>query len=181
MRMTGALLTVCLAASLLGISGCAPSSQWDPQSAEPIKQLSVDLLRNLDSGDYMAMIAGADSNLVIMDFDENNVPFRADGIGEARAFMARLADVAKSQDVKFTSTITRNDAWATPTMGYSIVEYEQTISAGGQTMGPFKFRGTLVARREGRSWIMTHWHGSFSEMPPPMPMPEGAPAGAAQQ
>lgn len=181
MRITGAILSACLAACLLGISGCAPSSQWDPQSAEPIKQLSVNLLRNLDAGDFMAMIAAADSNLVIMDFDENNIPFRADGIGECRAFLTRMADAAKSQDVKFASTITRNDAWATPTMGYSIVEYDQTISAGGQTMGPFKFRGTLVARHEGSSWIMTHWHGSFSEMPPPMPMPETAPEGNAKQ
>ena len=181
MRMAGTSLAVCLAACLLGISGCAPSSRWDPQSAEPIKQLSVNLLRNLDAGDFMAMIADADSNFVMMDVDENNIPFRADGIGDARALMTRMSDVAKSQDIKFASTILRNDAWATPTMGYSIVEYDQTISAGGQTMGPFKFRGTLVARRDGSNWIMTHWHGSFREMPPPMPMPEGAPEGAAKQ
>lgn len=165
---------------LLGIMGCAASSGWDSQAAESLKQVSVKLLQNIDAGDFMAMIAESDSNVVIMDFDENNAPVRADGIGEARAFMTHMTELAKDQGLKFTSTIVRNDAWATATMGYSVVEYDQTLRAGGQTMGPFKFRGTLIARHEGDRWIITHWHGSFRETPPPMAMPDQAAPGMAE-
>jgi hypothetical protein len=41
------------------------------------------------------------------------------------------------------------------------------MTAGGQTMGPFKFRGTFVARRVADEWRWTHWHGSFRDMPAP--------------
>jgi hypothetical protein len=163
MRTADCLLVLCL----MGMMGCssAPSSSWDPQAAESLKGETVALLRNFDAGDFMGLLANADSNLVIMDFDENNAPFRADGIVQSREFMNRMSELAKSQGLQFTSTITRNDAYATANMGYGIVEYDQTISAGGQVMGPFQFRATLIARREGGRWIMTHWHGSFARMP----------------
>jgi hypothetical protein len=151
--------------ALLLVSACAPSSGWDTASADALQQQSVDLLRRLDAGQFTEMLADADPAIVIMDFDENNVPMRVDGLEAARAFFARLGETAKAQNIQFKSTITRNDAWATATMGYGIVEYDQTIAVGDQVMGPFKFRGTLIARRDGARWLMTHWHGSFSVMP----------------
>ncbi len=163
MRMIRLLPALCL----VGIMGCAASSGWDPQGATSLKQKAVEMLGDLDAGNFQAMFEGADSNIVVMDVDENNAPMRADGIGEANAFAARMTDLTKNQGLKFTSTVTRNDAWATATMGYCVIEYDQTIAAGGQTMGPFKFRGTLIARRDGDRWLTTHWHGSFREMPAP--------------
>lgn len=174
------LARACIALCLLGIMGCAASSAWDPQGAEALKEKAAKVLRDIDAGDFMAMIAEADSNLVIMDFDDNNNPMRASGIGEARAFMNRMAEMAQSQGLKFTSTMVGSEAWATATMGYCVVEYDQSITAGGQTMGPFKFRGTMIARREGNRWLMTHWHGSFRETPPPMAAPDSAAAQTAQ-
>jgi len=161
MRIGRVLLTL----GVVGMFGCSASSRLELKPDESIKEESVRLLRNLDAGDYMAMIAEADSNLVMMDFDENNAPFRANGLEEARAFMKHMDEASRSQGLHFESTVRRNDGWATPTMGYSIVEFDQTITAGGKTMGPFKFRGTLIARREGDRWVMTHWHGSFREAP----------------
>lgn len=167
MRVVRALLAMCV----FGLMGCSASSKWDPQGAESLKQLATKVLTDLDAGNFQAMFAGADSNVVVLDFDENNAPFRVDGLVAANAFMAHMAEVAQSQGLKFTSTPVRSDAWATATMGYCIVEYDQSVTVGGQTMGPFKFRGTLVARRDGDRWSTTHWHGSFRETPPPMPPP----------
>ncbi len=173
MRVVQALSALCL----VGIMGCAVApSGWDLQGAESLKQMSAKVLRDIDSGNFQGMFAEADSNLVVMDFDENNAPMRLDGTAGAAAFIARMTDLTKTQGLKFTSTMVRNEAWATATMGYSIIEYDQTISAGGQAMGPFKFRGTLIARRDGSQWKMTHWHGSFRETPPPMPAPDSTTA-----
>lgn len=168
MRAAPALLVLCL----LGNAGCTASPAWDPTAAESLKQEAVAMLGKLDAGDYVGMLSGADSNLVILDFDANNTPIRTDDIAASREFMTRMTDLGQSQGMKFSSTVTRNDAWATSTMGYAVVEYDQTITAGGQTMGPFKYRGTLVARREGGAWRMVHWHGSFRELPP-----QSSPAG----
>jgi hypothetical protein len=168
MRVVRALLVV----GLLGTAGCAADSGPDPEAAESLKNEVVTLLGRLDAGDYVGMLANADSNVVIMDFDENNAPLRTDGIAESRAFMTRMTETAKSQGLKFTSTIVRNEAWTYGPMGYAVVDYDQTIAMGGQTMGPFKFRGTMVGRRAGDRWLMTHWHGSFRELP-------GAPADTA--
>jgi hypothetical protein len=164
--------------ALLAVAACTPSSGWDAGSADALKQASVDLLHHLDAGEFTEMIADADPALVIMDFDENNVPMRVDGVEAARAFFARLGESAKAQNIRFKSTITRNDAWATAAMGYGIVEYDQTITVGEQVMGPFKFRGTLIARRDAGKWRMTQWHGSFSVMPAAAagPEPPAAPA-----
>lgn len=174
MRITRALLVPVL----LALSACTPSSDWDTGSADALEQQSVDLLRRLDAGQFTEMLADADPAVVIMDFDENNVPMRVDGLEAARAFFARLGETAKAQNIQFKSTITRNDAWATATMGYGIVEYDQTITVGDQVMGPFKFRGTLIARRDAGKWRMTHWHGSFSVMPVSPADAAAAPAAA---
>jgi hypothetical protein len=51
---------------------------------------------------------------------------------------------------------------STSLSGFCLVEFEQSVTQAGKTMGPFKFRGTLVAERNGEGWIWTHWHGSLA-------------------
>src|SRR6185369_696725 len=101
--------------------------------------------------------------------DENNHPVRYQGREKVTQYFHNLEQGAKAQGLKFKSTITKNDCSATTNVGYCVVEFDQTISAGGQTMGPFKFRATVVARKVGDEWRWTHWHGSFREMPAPAP------------
>jgi hypothetical protein len=72
-------------------------------------------------------------------------------------------------------------------------EFDQSMTANGQTMGPFKMRATLVAERHNDHWIWVHWHGSMRENPQvaqaaapaapadatPVPAPAAAPPAAA--
>ena len=48
--------------------------------------------------------------------------------------------------------------------GYCLIEFEQTLTVGGQVVGPMKFRATdVIAQPNGRGWIWTHWHASRRE------------------
>jgi ketosteroid isomerase-like protein len=163
----------------LGLVGCggAASAQWDAQSSAALRAQPEALLHHLDAGNFDALIANLDDDSLVLDLDENNHPVRYQGREEVTRYFRGLEQGAKAQGLKFKSTIVRNDCSATPVVGYCVVEFDQTITAGGSTMGPFKFRGTVVARKVGETWRWSHWHGSFREVPAAAPAP--APAAEA--
>jgi ketosteroid isomerase-like protein len=148
-------------------AGCAaqPSSDWDEQATASLKGEVETLLKSIDSADFAGMAAKMDTDVVVFDFDEKNQPMRASGLGEMKQFMATVESATKSQGLKFASTLKTSVCHATAVIGYCAVEFDQTMTAGGQTQGPFKFRGTLVARKAGGAWRWMHWHGSFAELP----------------
>jgi hypothetical protein len=82
-------------------------------------------------------------------------------------YFRSLEQAGKTQGLKLKSVVTRSDCSATTAVGYCVVEFDQTITMGNQTMGPFKYRGTLVARKVDGVWRVSHWHGSFREVPAP--------------
>jgi hypothetical protein len=168
----------------LGLVACggATSSQWDAQAATALHAQPEAMLHDLDTGNFDAMLAMLDDAPTVLDLDENNQPVRYDGRDKVTEYMRSLEKGMKAQGLKFHSTIQKNDCRATDAIGYCVVEFDQTISAGGQTMGPFKFRATFVGHKVGSDWRLTQWHGSFREAPAPSPSPSGAaaPANAAK-
>jgi ketosteroid isomerase-like protein len=158
--------TTLFTALALGLVACgSASSQWDPHAAAALQTQSADLLHNLDAGNFDAMLATIDDESIVLDLDENNQPVRFQGREKVMEYFRHLEAGAKAQGLKFQSTIARNDCSSTPAMGYCVVEFDQRISAGGQTMGPFKFRATAVYRKVGSDWRWSHWHGSLREAP----------------
>jgi SnoaL-like domain len=149
--------------------GGAASTQWDPQSAAALHAEPEALLRDLDAGNVSDMLARMDDQSVVLDLDENNHPVRVEGRAKVTEYLGGLEKAMKKDGVHFRSKIAKNDCTASASFGYCIVEFDQTISAGGQTMGPFKLQATLVARKVGDTWRWSHWHGSFREMPAPAP------------
>ena len=77
----------------------------------------------------------------------------------------QIASEMKAAGGTVKTTVVRNDCYAVAVMGYCAVEFDQTFTSGGQTMGPMKFRGTTVARKVDGAWKWEHWHGSFRELP----------------
>jgi ketosteroid isomerase-like protein len=164
----------------IGLAGCpappappalpAPSSDWNAQDSASLKPEIEGMLKSIDAGDFQAMIAKMDADATVFDFDADNKPIKMGSKAEVEKTFAGMAEMVKSQGLKFGSTIVSNDCHANAMMGFCAVEFDQTITAGGNTMGPFKFRGTLVARKLGGQWRWAHWHGSFREMPA-MPPP----------
>ena len=159
--------TLIVGVLVLAAAGCAtpPSSDWDEQATASLKGDVETLLKSIDSGDFAAITAKMEPDVVVFDFDEKNQPMRASGLAEWKQYMTTFESVAKSQGLKFASTLKTSVCHATVVMGYCAVEFDQTMTAGGQTQGPFKFRGTLAARKVGGAWRWVHWHGSFAELP----------------
>ena len=139
------------------------------------------MLKNVDAGNFDAMLQTADKDAIIFDFDENNNPIRLQGTAAMKKFFDSMSQSMKKQAMSFKSTLVRNDCYATTTQGFCAVEFDQSMTAGGKTMGPFKFRGTLVARKTDAGWRWVHWHGSFREQPatPAVPAVPAAPVAPA--
>lgn len=156
-----------IAALLLAAAGCGAGAngEWDAQAAASLKTESETMFKLMDAGDMSGMVAHMDPDVMVFDLDENNRPVKLVGLDPVKQYMDHLTAAAKAQALKFSTTGKMNECRATATMGYCAVEFDQTVTAGGQTMGPFKFRGTLVARRVGGAWKWVHWHGSFAEIP----------------
>lgn len=160
-------LTIALALGLAACGGAAATSQWDASSSTALRAQPESLLHDLDAGNFDGMLAQLDDDSIVLDLDENNHPVRYQGREKVTQYFRGLEQGAKAQGLKFKSVITKNDCSATTAVGWCVVEFDQTISAGGQTMGPFKFRATVVSRKVGSEWRLAHWHGSFREAPAP--------------
>jgi ketosteroid isomerase-like protein len=146
--------------------GCsAPSSEWDTQATASLKAEAEWMLKAIDSGDIAGMVSRMDQDVMVFDIDDKNQPVRATGLDQAKQYMGQMENAMKTQGLKFASSVRANECHANQTMGFCAVEFDQIVASGGQTMGPFKFRGTLIARKVGDSWRWVHWHGSFAEFP----------------
>jgi ketosteroid isomerase-like protein len=155
-----------LASLPLAACGGASASTWDPKAASALHAQPEALLGDIDRGDFGAMLANMDDDTSVLDLDPDNHPVRYQGRDEVKKYFAGLEQAMKAHGLKLKSTITRNECLATPAVGYCVVEFDQTIASGPQTMGPFKYRATIIARRVGGDWHWTHWHGSLRELPP---------------
>jgi ketosteroid isomerase-like protein len=155
----------------LGLAACGggAAAGWDPAASAALRAEPEALLHDLDQGRFDAMLAKMDDDSIVLDLDENNRPVRYQGRANVTEYFRALANAAKAQGLVFRSTIARDDCQATPAIGYCVVEFDQTITARGQTMGPFKFRASLVAHKVGSDWRVSHWHGSFREAPSATP------------
>jgi ketosteroid isomerase-like protein len=159
MRLMPVVLTLCAA------NAAAQTTVWDAQATALLKQEPVTMLKNVDAGNFDAMLQNADKDAIVFDFDENNNPVRLQGSAAMKKFFDAMSQSMKKQAMSFKSTLVKNECFASPAQGFCAVEFDQSIIAGGKTMGPFKFRGTLVARKTDAGWRWLHWHGSFRELP----------------
>jgi hypothetical protein len=146
-------------ALLIAASGCGGGmSMVAEYDADAEASLEAYARANMDaagSGNFAALHTTADE-AVMYDMGEHGEPIAADG----------ATGGATSE-----ATTTRVDCHATTNHGWCAVEFEVSMTANGQAMGPFRMRATMVARRNGDAWVWTHWHASMREMPPGMGAP----------
>ena len=150
------------------LAGCSQgdASQWNAQAADELKGKTEQMFRDIDFGNGTALMAWADKNTVMFDLDMNNNPVTARGTDDVGKYFAAMQAGVMDKGLSFRSRIVRQDCAATTVMGVCAVDFDQTISQGGQSMGPFKYRGTLVAHKANGDWQWVHWHSSFRELPP---------------
>lgn len=158
------------------------SGEAHPANAAELRAKLDEVFRSIDEGTAdTTLMSWADPEAVVFDFDENNQPVTRRGTTEIQEFLAGLTKAVKEGGMKITTSVVSADCKSTVVAGFCTTEFDQTFTKDGQTMGPFKFRGTLVARKMPDGWKWLHWHGSFREIPPPAPAaaaaaPSGTPA-----
>jgi hypothetical protein len=155
------------------------TGEADTAAATELRGKIDEMFRSLDSGAADEMMSWADPEAVVYDFDQNNSPVSKRGTAEIQEFLDSYSKLVREGGMQVTSTVVGADCKSTAVAGFCTVEFDQSLVMNGETMGPFKFRGTLVARKMADGWKWIHWHGSFREMPPPpTPPAAAAPAGA---
>lgn len=175
------LVAVCFAVFALVVASCSPpaaeppkvTAESDPANAAELRAKLDEIFRSLDDGTAdTTLLSWADPEAVVFDFDANNNPVTKRGTAEIQEFLGSYAKMVKEGGTKITTNVVSADCKSTVVAGFCTVEFDQSFTQNGQSQGPFKFRGTLVARKMPEGWRWLHWHGSFREMPP-------APAGTA--
>lgn len=143
----------------------AAPAEWDGQAAASLRSDVARLIVDLDGGNFGAIVAKLDDDVILFDLDANDRPIRADGLAGARRYYETLEDARRTQDLRTKTTLLRTDCLATTTVGHCAVELDQTIHLGGRTTGPSRYRATFVARRRGPDWRFTHVHASLAAIP----------------
>ncbi|HZP12500.1 MAG TPA: nuclear transport factor 2 family protein [Nevskiaceae bacterium] len=159
------VLVSCLVLALL--AGChrgGPAS--DDQTAADLRQKVEQMFKDIDAGNFAGLKMWADDQAILFDFDENNAPVTARGQAELDKYLAAYDGVVR-KGLKIHTEIGKDDCFGDSDIGYCAVEYDQTIGAEGAPPAPFKFRGTLIARKTKDGWRWVHWHSSFREFPKP--------------
>jgi ketosteroid isomerase-like protein len=153
-------------------TGTSLTARYDRAAEAALEAKTRSMFTGMERGDLSEMrIEGDDTEGTIFDTDSENHPISAYGAADWNHYFDQYVQMFRSGGRVHTD-VDRIDCHATTNHGYCTTEFRQTFTMNGQSMGPFRYRGTLVARRDGDRWIATHWHGSVGEVPPaPAPAP----------
>lgn len=160
-------MTLAAAAAVLVGTGCMTSPKWDDTATESLHAEVGDMFNDMGAADFDKILEKISDDATAFDLDAKNTPVQIYGkAGVKEMFDGLKKAVEQSQGgFKMDVQIVKHVTHATPIMGYSAVEFDQTITMGDQKMGPFKMRASAVARRIDGKWHYDHWHLSFREMP----------------
>lgn len=167
-----------LAASLalILLAGCSRGGAgWNDATAADLRQKVEQMFKDIDAGNFAGLKMWADPNAILFDFDESNLPIAARNADELDKYLSNY-DAAMRKGLKVHTDVQKDDCFGDADVGFCAVEFDQNIGASEAAPStPFKFRGTLVARKTKEGWRWVHWHSSFREFPKP-PTVESTPA-----
>ena len=133
------------AAAALGLgAGCVASPEWDADATKSLEADVIDMFHSMDQADFDKLLDHMSPDATAFDMDMENHPVQMYGkAGIAEMFQGIKAAIDASQGgMALQTTLVKHVVHATGVMGYAAVEFDQTITVGGQAMGPFKFRGS---------------------------------------
>ena len=182
MKTTSFVFGVALCAS-----GCAAgqhhSTTPSSEEAQSLDAYVRDMFEHIGRGDFAAMKASACPEAVVFDTDEHGAPVSARGKAEVDHMLDHYQEMTHAPGTSMSANITRLECRSLGGSGVCAVEFDQSMTMNGQTMGPFKARATLVAEHHNNRWIWVHWHASPREAPlqataaaPPAAAPTAGPA-----
>jgi len=128
-------------------------------AGRPFFDLTLTLLRCVRDGDFDTLASLCDDDFGIVDIDPSgaNVAIRNRSEWEAwfRSLFAQLATLGAVTD----SEVLAYDAVAGEDLGYSVLEFRQSLTVGGHT-ATFDCIATIVWKLTADGWREARWHGS---------------------
>ena len=134
---------------------------------KPFFAETVSLLRAVRDHDFDTLAALCDDDFGIIDIapDGSGVPIRTRGEWEAW-FRDRLFPQLEQMGAVTDSEITGYEAIESSDMGYSVLDFRQTLEVSG-LVATFDCIATLIFKRAPDGWRESRWHCSVisSEVP----------------
>jgi len=138
----------------------------DPGAEKEIEAILKSGFDEMNRGSFSLWKNTADPAAVAWDVDEEGKPVSASGKEEIDAMLDGYKKIWDS-GTKVTTTIDALACRSSTNVGHCLVEFDQTFTKDGKTMGPVKLRGTANLQRVDGNWLWTHWHSSERERPAP--------------
>lgn len=147
----------------------AHHSAW---ADDPFFPHTVELLRSVRGHDFDTLAELCDDDFGIVDLDPNGQSVMIRTRDEWEAWFRRLFSELDAVGASTDSEILDYQATATPDMGFSVVEFRQSLGMGTLT-AHFDCVATIVWKRTPQGWKEARWHVSLLSTD----LPDGFPVG----
>ena len=127
---------------------------------------TVELLRSVRDHDFATLAARCDDDFGFVDIAPDGGNFAVRSRAEWEAWFHGLFGQLEAMNADTDSEILAYDAVESDSMGFSVLEFRQTLSIG-DLEASFDCMTTIVWKRVEDRWIEARWHGSVlsSEVP----------------
>lgn len=144
----------------------ADTSVW---AGEPFFAETVTLLRSVRNHDFDTLADLCDDDFGIVDLDQSGQNVMVRTREEWEAWFRRLFSELDAMGAETDSEITSYDAVEGTDLGYSVVEFRQSLTLG-EAVGLFDCVVTIVWKKTPEGWREARWHVSLlSSDVPEMP------------
>ncbi|MEM7349220.1 MAG: nuclear transport factor 2 family protein [Acidobacteriota bacterium] len=134
-------------------------SSW-PFVNEPFFAETLELLRSVRDHDFATLARRCDDDFGIVDLDTNGQPVPIRSRIEWEAWFTTLFEQLTATGASTDSTVTNYDAIRGTDLGYSVLEFRQSLTIGDQT-AYFDCIATIVWKLTGIGWQEARWHASL--------------------
>jgi hypothetical protein len=135
----------------------ASDSEW---ADAPYFDLTIEMLRSVRDHDFDTLAARCDDDFGIVDLDQGGGNVMVRTRDEWEAWFRRLFSELDAVGATTDSTITNYQALETADLGYSVVEFTQSLALG-EHVGLFDCVATIIWKRTPDGWRESRWHVSL--------------------
>ena len=135
----------------------AADSQW---AGSPFFAETVELLRSVRDHDFDSLAELCDDDFGIVDLDQSGSSVMVRTREDWEAWFRRLFSELDAAGAGTDSEILSYDAIAGSDLGFSVVEFRQSLSVG-EHVGLFDCVATIVWKSTPAGWREARWHVSL--------------------
>ena len=147
----------------------AHNSDW---ADAPFFSETVELLRSVRDHDFDSLADLCDDDFGIVDLDQSGSSVMIRTRAEWEAWFRRLFSELDAASASTDSEILDYQAMQTAEMGFSVVEFRQSLGLG-ELIAKFDCVVTIIWKRTEAGWKEARWHVSLLSTD----LPEGFPVG----